>query len=144
MSFVPIINRPGLPVVPPGPAVRLKVSRGQLIFKINRWLAADLGWQPADRVIIAFGVGDDFGRIQLSRVDSATAGHKIARLGSRGISTRATLPASVGGISKHTILQGLPQESVVLPHTIDHGTLVVTTPRLKLRVAAGAEVREVA
>ena len=98
-----------LPLLPSaGPAIRGKrlriaverrgraLDRRRVTFAISRELAEALNWQTGDRIVIALGLGDDRGRVQLSRVEKPGAGHKLtafsqSRVLRVGVTTLTTL-----------------------------------------------------
>jgi len=139
--YVPIVPVRGGAVVPAtAPVVRMAVSGRQVVFQFNRLLVADLGWMPGDRIQLGFGVGADAGRLEVHRVPGTHAGHKLTPHNRRGLSTRVTLPAEIGGLSREAIMAGLPEGSVTLAHEVERGALRLHLPRLRLKVVAGTPV----
>jgi hypothetical protein len=103
MAFLPLL--PGS-----GPAIRVErlrlwtersgrtLDRRRLNLSISRPLCTRLGWQKGDRVVIAIGLGEDRGKLQIARVERSGAGHRLSGFKqSHVLRAAVTTPVSLQG-----------------------------------------------
>jgi hypothetical protein len=139
MPFIPIINSRGKQP-PIDPIARYRIDLNDfsvprmLSFTINRPLAAVLDWNIGDRIVFAFGVAEDAGKIQLSRVDHTKGGNRLHQNGAGKMQfvVSITPPKIVGGYSSTVLLKGMPQSGEV-PFEVRNGSLLLTMPRPRIQ-----------
>ena len=143
MTFIPILNTKG--AKPPRPdAVRFRVFGGKrLDFVFSTAIATLLGWNIGDRIIVSLGVGDDAGKVLLSRGDTLSAGQKLGLKKRTVMQVTVTIPFVHGGFTRAQIAEGLAPGGQAESHAIQDGALLITMPRLRMRVEAQS-IREVA
>ena len=140
MPFIPIMNTRGHSPINSGERreVSLYLNRTPgktATFRISRSLCADLQWAAGDRIAISIGVGEDVGKVQLSRVDMRNAGQKLHPNGRGWMQCTVTVPEFVGGLSRKAIF-----DSIRTPAKCDFeygpNALSVTMPKMRLSVPA--------
>jgi hypothetical protein len=130
MAFLPALT--GRWQEPRGPFVRLHAlgRHGRslrLNFVFSREMVDALGWQAGERFVFSLGVGDDLGRMQLSRGRRGSGCRLIANNNARGFRLCFTLPPLLHGVDLAALL-----ERQLLPATLDHeagnGALLLSLP----------------
>lgn len=130
-----------LPLLPStGPAIRIErlrlwvsrcgrdLDRRRLNLSLTRPLCARLGWQKGDRVVIALGLGEDRGKLQLARVERAGAGHKLSTIrASHVLRCAVTTPCVVQGEDFAPLLDRC-LDPLDLAFALEDGLLIANLP----------------
>ncbi|OYX02353.1 MAG: hypothetical protein B7Z14_03655 [Bosea sp. 32-68-6] len=136
MAFLPLLPSSGARVT--GKRLRIAVDRAgkrgdrrRISFSISRELAEALAWQIGDRIVASIGLGDDWGRVQLARVERPGAGHKLTAFAqSKVLRIAVTTPVLLNGTDLTSLLDPFLDPASVDFHVGD-GTLAATLAPLR-------------
>lgn len=143
LAFLPLLPSSGPRVL--GKRLRIVVERTgrrqdrrRITFSLSRELAEGLGWQAGDRIVASLGLGDDWGRVQLARVEKPGAGHKLTTYPqSRVLRIGVTTPVLLNGADLAPLLD-LFIEPAAVDFAVSDGAL--TASLAPLRAAASPTV----
>ena len=134
MSFIPIITGQGRGSWKPASRCRIYVGAGSgkahVSFYFTRLAIEPLGWQSRDRMLVSFGVAEDFGKVLISRIESKAGGLKLCAVGRNNFSISCTVPHVVGTMTRETILTALPPKAYC-DHECRNGQFLITVPLVK-------------
>lgn len=92
------------------PAIRVyrsrQAGRDRLTFGLSGPLLGELGWSPADRIVVSLGTGADAGSFRLHRGDRAGGGIRLARFGNHACRLHVVLPPHFYGVDTAALTAG--------------------------------------
>lgn len=134
MAFVPIINGKGMRSGQPAARVRCYVARNgaQFLFTMTRPIVTSLGWNGGDRILVSFGVSEDFGRLMMNRVSKG--GQKLCIGSKSGFHLAMVMPKDgIDGCTREMVAQTIAGPQLCEFEVKDGQLFVAVAPLRRLR-----------